>query len=464
MISSQPSPPPASILQLAGLPQVCVLQPLPQPEAVFQRLSHLPGCVFLDSSLRHDSLGRYSFIAADPFQTVKVEVGSPEPLRELRQLLSDFSTERRRDLPPFQGGAAGVFSYELGQSFERLPEATHQEFQIPAIHVGLYDVVISFDHHTKNAWVISHGWPETDPVRRTARAYQRLRFFQSRVMSKNPPPSREPSFQPSMPISSPHFPVDGHDGLYSNFTQAGYEDAVSRTIEHIRAGDIFQANLSQRLLKRATVAAPVIFHNLRNRTKSTYSAYYDGGDFQVMSASPERFLGIDNRHVEARPIKGTRRLTNNPQLDAALAKELQENEKERAENIMIVDLLRNDLSRVCEPHSIRVPQLCAVEKYGYVQHLVSVVTGTLAEDRHPLDAIECAFPGGSVTGCAKEASDGDPGRAGTDGSGSLLRFTRLRRMGWNVGFEHLDSDHHAKGRMVAVSSRRCDYDRQPSQR
>ena len=162
-------PAPASLLQLAGIPQVCALQPLPDPEAVFQRLCHLPGCVFLDSSLAHDSLGRYSFIAADPFETIRVAVGTANPLTSLRQRLDAFVTPRRRDLPPFQGGAMGMFAYELGSSFERLPTAAHEEFEIPAIHVGLYDVVVSFDRLTKNAWIISQGWPETDPARRTTR-------------------------------------------------------------------------------------------------------------------------------------------------------------------------------------------------------------------------------------------------------------------------------------------------------
>ncbi len=408
MISSKlPSTPqaPTSLLQLAGLPQVCALQPVPDAEAVFQRLCHLPGCVFLDSSLRHDSLGRYSFMAADPFETIKVAVGACEPLQHLQDRLQAFATPRRRDLPPFQGGAIGIFSYELGNSFEPLPEAVHDEFKIPAIHVGLYDVVISFDHLTKNAWIISHGWPETEPARRTARAYQRLRMFHDRVTRKGLPRSRFATADAAagvpLTIASPHHAIADAEQLFSNFTRTGYERAVERVIEYIRAGDIFQANLSQRLLMPATSTPTDIFQALRSKTQSTFAAYYDGGDFQVMSASPERFLRIDDRQVESRPIKGTRPLTNDRRTDEVAGTELQANAKERAENIMIVDLLRNDLSRVCEIDSIQVPQLCAVEPYGYVQHLVSVVTGVLAEGRHPLEAVQHAFPGGSVTGAPK---------------------------------------------------------------
>lgn len=409
MISPLPNsvpPKPVSLWQLAGIPQVCALQPLPDPANVFQRLCHLPGCVFLDSSLVHSSLGRYSFIAADPFETICVEVGTVDPLSALQQRLDAFPAARRQDLPPFQGGAIGIFGYELGNSFEHLPRAMHDEFQIPAIHVGLYDVVVSFDHLTKNAWIISHGWPEVEPTRRAARANQRLKMFHDRLTSQKLPRSRfesadKPGGEP-MRIDTPHHPVPGAPRLFSNFTKSGYLQAVEHAIEYIRAGDIFQANLSQRLLMQATSTPPAVFKALRKSTRSTFAAYYDGGEFQVVSASPERFLRIDNRHVESRPIKGTRRVTHDALRDAAVAKELQENEKERAENIMIVDLLRNDLSRVCAADSIQVPQLCQVESYGYVQHLVSSVTGILAEGQHALDALRSAFPGGSVTGAPKK--------------------------------------------------------------
>ena len=361
------------------------------------------------------------------------------------------------NLPPFQGGAIGMFAYELGSSFERLPPAVHDEFAIPAIHVGLYDVVISFDHLTRNAWIISHGWPEVEPARRTAR-YQRLRMFHDRVTSNRLPRSRfeaaDESTTEPMRILSPHHAVAGATHLFSNFTQASYEQAVERVIEYIRAGDIFQANLSQRLLMRTTLTPPVVFQALRNSTKSTFAAYYDGGDFQVVSASPERFLRIDNRHVESRPIKGTRPLTSNPPVDEAAGKELQANEKERAENIMIVDLLRSDLSRVCTAESIQVPQLCELEPYGYVQHLVSVVTGMLAEDRHPLEALQCAFPGGSVTG-RRKARDGDSGRVGTGNARSVLRLIGLCRLGRIDRPEYPDPYHHLQERMVAVSRRGC---------
>ena len=185
MITNQPPPPPPSaLIRLSGLPLACVLDRWITPEYVFQRFSRLPYCLFLDSALKHESLGRYSFLAADPFDVVTIPVGAGDPLATLRQKLAEFFTPVRSDLPPFQGGAAGVFAYELGHSFEQLPAAPHDELSIPAITVGLYDVVIAFDHRTKNAWIISSGFPETSSQRRQARAHQRLKLFHQLLNNK----------------------------------------------------------------------------------------------------------------------------------------------------------------------------------------------------------------------------------------------------------------------------------------
>jgi para-aminobenzoate synthetase component 1 len=440
-------PPPAGLLQLAGFPLACVLAPSLTPEHVFRRLSRLPYCLFLDSSLRHDTLGRYSFIAADPFETLKVPVGEEHALETLRSRLSVFATPARKDLPPFQGGAAGVFSYELGHSFESLPSPTHDELQVPAITVGLYDVVVAFDHRTHNAWIISHGWPETDPSRRQARAHQRMKLFLDLVHSKQQRP--EPEFSPDdvAQIDADHFSVESHEGLFTNFQPKQYQLAVAKAIEYIRAGDIFQANVSQRLLKRATASSPDIFLQLRRTTPAPFAAYFDAGDFQVISASPERFLSVRNGRVEARPMKGTRPLTDRPEVNQARAAELKASEKDQAENVMIVDLLRNDLSKVCQPDSLAVPQLCGLESYGYVQHLVSVVHGHLREDQSMIDLIAAAFPGGSITGAPKRrameiiteleqvargAYCGALGYLGWDGTMdlSILIRTITARRGW----------------------------------
>jgi para-aminobenzoate synthetase component 1 len=187
----------------------------------------------------------------------------------------------------------------------------------------------------------------------------------------------------------------------SNFSPDGYRQAVSRAIKSIIAGDVFQVNLAQRLLFPSQDDAVSLYLRLRQCNPATFAGYFDLGDFQIASASPERFLRVARGEVETRPIKGTRRRTGTPAIDDSAAADLLADEKERAENIMIVDLLRNDLSRVCRPESVRVSQLCQLESYAFVQHLVSAVQGRLKDGIEPLDLIKAAFPGGSVTGAPK---------------------------------------------------------------
>jgi para-aminobenzoate synthetase component 1 len=176
---------------------------------------------------------------------------------------------------------------------------------------------------------------------------------------------------------------------------------VRRAIEYIRAGDVFQVNLAQRLLVPADDDSVALYLRLRQCNPATFGAYFDAGAFQILSASPERFLSVHGGQVEARPIKGTRRRTLSAEADLFAGDDLLQSEKDRAENVMIVDLLRNDLSRACDPETVRVTKLCGLESYQFVQHLVSVVVGRLAEDRTPLDLVRGAFPGGSITGAPK---------------------------------------------------------------
>jgi len=191
-------------------------------------------------------------------------------------------------------------------------------------------------------------------------------------------------------------------GVRSNFTREGYLDAVARVIEYVYAGDIFQANLSQRL-EAPLVGTPLdLYRRLRRRNPAPFCAYLEFGDLVVASSSPERFLRAQpGGLVETRPIKGTRPRGVSPEHDAALAQALAESDKDRAENVMIVDLLRNDLSRVCRAGTVRVPELFAVEHYATVHHLVSTVVGELAPEHHPTDLVRAAFPGGSITGAPK---------------------------------------------------------------
>lgn len=373
------------------------------PVECFLKLAHLPHCVFLDSAMRHEELGRYSFIACDPFEVaVWPATASGGALPALSRLMQKFQCDTIEGLPPFQGGAAGLFSYDLNRSLEELPCPRFDEFGVPALQVGLYDVVIAFDHFQDRAWIISHGWPETERSRRASHAAARLNALESILAADVPATiSRPPAQDLSLTHTAPSFATNVESGLLTNFNKEGYLRAVERAIEYIHAGDVFQVNLAQRLLYPARDDAVDLYLRLRERNPATFAGYFDMGDFQIVSASPERFVKVQAGQVEARPIKGTRQRTALPEADLFAADELRHSEKDRAENVMIVDLLRNDMSRVCRPDSVQVTQLCELEVYEYVQHLVSAIRGELAHGKTALDLLQASFPGGSITGAPK---------------------------------------------------------------
>jgi para-aminobenzoate synthetase component I len=405
------------------------------PIEVVSRFLDLPYLLFLDSATgatlatESHQLGRYSFLSADPARVVRskgrvTELGGPgrpwtpidaDPLAAVRELLAPFATAPVFGLPPFQGGAAGYVGYDYGAVLERLPAARYDDLAIPDVVLGLYDWVIAWDHRLDTAWVISTGLPETGPAQ-AVRARERLAMVQERLRGPSRPASRlprAPSGDGAPPdtsalVEAPSYPVFGVDGaeavgLRSTFTHRGYLDAVARVRDYIVAGDIFQANLSQRL--QAPLGEPPfeLYTRLRGRNPAAFAAYLDFDDLKVLSASPERFLRLDEngRHVETRPIKGTRPRGLGPMHDAALGRALSESDKDRAENVMIVDLLRNDLSRVCRPGTVRVPELFALEQHPTVHHLVSTVVGELDVSADAIDLLRAAFPGGSITGAPK---------------------------------------------------------------
>jgi para-aminobenzoate synthetase component 1 len=384
------------------LPLIQEIRPAPDVEQALARLARRRHCLLLDSALRHPTLGRYSFLAVEPFEYLELPVDAADGLAALARVLSGYRSDAIPDLPPFQGGAAGLISYDLGRQLERLPTPAFDEFRLPALAVGLYDVVLAIDHVEDCAWVISHGYPEQDPGRRYRQARERLDEFLAWLAGGVEPISRSPIHDPlSIGQLAPSHAASQSGGLWSNFSESEYLDAVSRAIEYVHAGDVFQVNIAQRLLAAARDDSLSLYLRLRKANPATFGGYLDLGPSQILSASPERFLQVRDRQVETRPIKGTRPRTLRPEADLFTAEELRQSEKDRAENVMIVDLLRNDLSRVCRPESVRVGKLCEVESYAYVQHLVSVVLGRLRDDRSALDLVRAAFPGGSVTGCPK---------------------------------------------------------------
>jgi para-aminobenzoate synthetase component 1 len=410
-----------------GAPLVDNLGETGDPIELVTRFLDLPGLVFLDSApgAQHavdaHQLARYSFLTADPARTVRskgrrTEIGGPglewtpldlDPLFAIRDLLAPHGAAPIPGLPPFQGGAAGYIGYDYGAVLERLPRARYDDLAVPDVVLGLYDWVIAWDHRVGTAWIISTGLPETGQAREV-RARERLAMVRERL--RGPARRAAPASVrgDAVPEDAPSYPVLGVEGaepigLRSTFTHRGYLDAVTRVRDYIVAGDIFQANLSQRFQAPLTEPAFGLYARLRRANPAAFAAYLDYRELQVISASPERFLRLDEngRHVETRPIKGTRPRGLGPMHDAALGRALAESDKDRAENVMIVDLLRNDLSRVCRPGTVRVPELFALEQHPTVHHLVSTVVGELDAPAGGIDLLRAAFPGGSITGAPK---------------------------------------------------------------
>ena len=395
-------------------PVVEELTSVPAIETALDAISDWPGLILFESALHRDSLGRYSFLTADPFQTFTLQNAEfgRDPLDEVREALSrpEFQIESVEGLPPFQGGAAGLFSYELGGCFERLPAAPFDEFRMPALQIGLYDWVLSWDHQQNRAWVICHSFVEGSraETRRSA-VLSRLSETQKSVPS---PPGGE-GMRLNEENLAPQFPLAGCPGVTSDFSRDDYLRAVERVREYIFAGDIFQANLSQRLLVESSESPLAIYKRLRKCNAAPFAGFLQHDDWAIVSASPERFIQVENGIVTTRPIKGTRQRRTGPEADLFSRDELRQSEKDVAENVMIVDLLRNDLSRVCEPGTVSVPQLCTVETYETVQHLVSEVRGQLAttttldaetysnRTNDVWDLLQATFPGGSITGAPK---------------------------------------------------------------
>lgn len=409
---------------LRSAPVVEELSPPPDPAWCCERLAGLPFRLFLDSAAGSARLGRYSFLAADPVGVVsskgrrvtytdcvtgRVERLDTDALSAVRTRLAPFASDPVPGLPPFQGGAAGYVAYDWGLVLESLPAPRVDDLGLDDVVLGVYDWAIAWDHAESRAWIISTGLPETDADRRAGRARRRAAEVRARLEASEPPAPAVvvPARRDGGPGAAPSFAAEGGWWdpaleLRSSFTRAAYLEAVARVREYIIAGDIFQANLSQRFEAPLAESPWTLYTRLRVRNPAPFAAFLDLPQAAVLSASPERFLRVDRAgHVETRPIKGTRPRGLGPEHDAALGLALTESAKDRAENLMIVDLLRNDLSRVCAPGTVKVPELFALERYATVHHLVSTVVGDLEPGSDALALLRAAFPGGSITGAPK---------------------------------------------------------------
>ncbi len=387
------------------LPLVEEIYNPPAAPHAFELFKDRPFSFFLDSGMDPRRLGRYSYMGSDPFLVMKSR-GSVitlldsageksifgNPFDVLGELLHEYNLGSNSLALPFIGGAVGYLSYDLGHFVEKLPSTAVDDLQLPECYLAFYDAVIAFDHLEGRSYVVATGFPETGSAR-LARAEVRLEELR-RTLTGAPRPDDYEEALFDQPVESPV-------GLSSNFTHEGYVEAVQAVRDYIMAGDIFQANISQRFDADMPLHPYDLYRRLRRINPAPFASYLNLDGVTVVSSSPERFLLVRGDMVETRPVKGTRPRGKDEASDKALARELVQSIKDQAEHVMIVDLERNDLGRVCRYGTVRVSELAALEKYATVFHLTSTVEGQLRPGKGVIDLLKATFPGGSITGAPK---------------------------------------------------------------
>ena len=362
--------------------------------ALFKEEPHL---FFLDSSLTTSVNGRYSFIGFDPFEIV--EGHDLESFRRFKERFLHFQQLDERSQLPFHSGAVGYLSYDLGMLFQGVGlSKDHRQNGLPMFHFGLYDVILTVDHLDQKLHITSNGFPETETGARQKRAKERLHKVVERVGQLSLSTTKYAGGSAREQFSQPVFK--------SNVTRDEYVRAIERALKHIQQGDIYEINLSHQVVVDAqgnamNVKPWELYACLRELSPSHFSAFFNTGNHQILSTSPERFLCLKKGTAQIRPMKGTRPRGKTPEEDTALRQELMHSKKEIAELLMVTDLERNDLGRVCEFGSVRVREMRTIEEYKTVFQATSMIEGKLRADRNCFDLIEACFPGGSVTGCPK---------------------------------------------------------------
>ena len=382
-------------------PLIQEIQTAHTPESLVENLRGENGIVLLRSNSFDSPQARYSFVAANPFLTfrsigsqcelrfaneIQIQFGNPWHL--LDALMSRFELLDEIDLPFPLGGCFGYWSYDLKNFTEpKLPRRAANDLELPDCHVGFYDSLVVFDHQLGKVFIVSTGL-NADGSRSDTRAKKQLEFWNcvAAVADRRIFPTAL---------------AERRCEILSNLFHAEFVAAVERARRYIYAGDIYQVNLSHRLAASCEISGWEFFQKLSAISPAPFSAFLDCGEFQIASSSPEQFLRMSGSQIVTRPIKGTRPRDTDPTRDAQLAYELQTSAKELAELVMITDLLRNDLGKVCEFASVQVPELAKLEKFAQVQHLVSTIEGRLRKDMTHYAAFASCFPGGSITGAPK---------------------------------------------------------------
>lgn len=374
------------------------------PVAIVEALNLQEGqFALLESGKGGEKLASHSFVCFSPslvYRTKGQDVlidGEPvrgvHPYRYLEQVMADRAAASLPGLPKFYGGAVGYVSYDMARFFERLPELSQDDLKLPDLYFLLCDRVIVIDNMRKTAAAVLNILveAESDLAQLYAWAERELAELEDRLQEIRPEPE-EPL--PALALENLFQPE-------SNISKSQFEAMVARAKEYIRAGDVFQVNLSIRLGRELKAEPWEVYKVLRRVNPSPYGAFINFGDLQLIGSSPELLIRLRDGMAETRPIAGTRRRGDSREEDLALARELINNEKERAEHVMLVDLERNDLGRVCEYGSVLVNELMVIEEYSHVMHIVSNVQGRLAPGKSHFDLLKACFPGGTITGAPK---------------------------------------------------------------
>jgi len=394
-----------------------VFTPLTAPE-LFELIKANPYCFFLDSGMDPQRLGRYSFLGSEPFLVMSSrgseitlvrgrehEVQHGNPFDAIGKLLEIYRLDNCPAPVPFLGGAVGYFSYDLCHFIERLPSTAMDDLQLPESYFAFYDAIMAFDHLEGKAYFVATGFPETEERQRLGQARMRIDELKDWLCSSHSVIASEAKQSSDRDCSVATAPRNDRGNkevlLKSNFTREEYIKAVDRVREYIAAGDVFQVNLSQRFEADLKIPPYELYKRLRMVNPAPFASYLNFQGVTIVSASPERFLKVQGDLVETRPIKGTRPRGRDLVEDERLAQELTHSTKDRAENVMIVDLERNDLGRVCRYGTVKVAELAILETFPTVFHLTSTVVGRLRRGKSNIDLLKATFPGGSIIGAPK---------------------------------------------------------------
>lgn len=377
------------------------------PEALYPLFSGENSFLF-ESVKGPENIGRYSFLGFDPYMVLQAKDGvvktrcmekeslsSEKPLKTLAGIMGRYLQMPLPGLPPFQGGAAGLLSYDFVHYLEKLPRTTFDDLRIPDMHLFITDRLISFDHREKRAWAVVCPGIRRDITSDPASGYDEAEYLLSEILG------RVERLKWAGPPRSPEHIRTGIE-INPGMEKSEYKAMVVRAKEYIASGDIFQANLSQRVSAFIGKLDPWnLYRILRRINPSPFAGFVDFGDYCIASSSPERLVKVKDGVVETRTIAGTRPRGRDFREDEQMREELLLNEKERAEHIMLIDLERNDLGKVSDYGSVKVDELMITEDYSHVIHIVSNIKGTLAHNRTCLDVIKAVFPGGTITGVPK---------------------------------------------------------------